>query len=594
MPLPRSSRRSLVPLLPFSFLAGIQDDIRELKLRDWKPRSMLVVESHEVALPSFPAIDVHNHLGSGKEFLVPERVAAYLQEMDAAGVRTVVNLDGGWDEELAETIAALDDAHPGRFLTFAQIDFGGIDDAKWTERETERLRAGFRAGAKGLKFHKSLGLSYRYADGRLMPVDDPKLAPILELCAEHDKPVMIHTADPAAFFTPLDAQNERWHELNEHPGWLFHGEGFPAREELLARFLRVVERHPRTTFIGAHFGNNAEDLGAVGRWLDRYPNLVVDIDARISELGRQPFTARRFFLEHQDRILFGTDTTPWRDAFRIYYRFLETDDEYFDCSASHHLQGFWMIYGIDLPAQVLEKVYETNAERIFAGELAPAGPRAAQVVRPMLRVARCEDFEVDGWGSAPQWTSAAWQDLWPRDPKVRGDLTRIRVLYSATGIYFHVQCADGKISATIQEDFADLWKEDAFEVFLWPDDRIPLYLEYEISPLGHELVLLVPRLEGQQLGWRPWHYEGARRVVKTTRVNGGSKEPGSRVTGWSAELFFPFALFAPLQNVPPAPGTIWRANFYRMDYDEGTAAWEWSQIGSSFHEIESFGSLVFD
>jgi predicted TIM-barrel fold metal-dependent hydrolase len=179
---------------------------------------------------------------------------------------------------------------------------------------------------------------------------------------------MIHTADPAAFFTPLDRFNERWHELNEHPAWLFYGEKFPPREQLMAQLEHVVARQPRTTFIGAHFGNNVEDLATVGRWLEQYPNFVVDIDARISELGRQPYTARKFFLKYQDRILFGTDTTPRREAFRIYYRFLETDDEYFDCSASHHLQGFWMIYGIYLPREVLEKVYYKNAERILYGE----------------------------------------------------------------------------------------------------------------------------------------------------------------------------------------------------------------------------------
>ena len=176
----------------------------------------------------------------------------------------------------------------------------------------------------------------RYASGKLVPVDDPKLDPIWAMCAKYRRPVTIHTADPAAFFTPLDRFNERWHELNEHPGWLFHGRGLPSREELLAQRNRVMAKHPKTTFICAHFANNPEDLATVGSWLDAYPNMYVDIDARISELGRQPYSARRFFLEYQDRILFGTDTRPHRDAFRIYYRFLETDDEYFDPEKSHH------------------------------------------------------------------------------------------------------------------------------------------------------------------------------------------------------------------------------------------------------------------
>ncbi|MBM3999114.1 MAG: amidohydrolase [Planctomycetes bacterium] len=342
-------------------------DIRDLKLGDWEPRSMMVTKVTEVPKPAFPVVDVHNHLGGGAAFLTADRVAAYLRVMDDTGVQTVVNLDGGWGDRLDETLAALDRAHPGRFLTFALLDFEGIDDPGWTDREAARLRAGFAAGAKGLKLHKSLGLSYRYADGKLMPVDDPKLDPIWDLCAEFNRPVMIHTSDPAAFFTPLDRFNERWHELNSHPNWLFHGDKFPSRQALHEQRNRAIAKHPRTTFVCAHFGNNPEDLATVGKWLDTYPNLFIDLDARISELGRQPYSARRFLMKYQDRILFGTDTTPRAEAYRIYYRFLETDDEYFDAAASHHRQGFWNIYGVFLPPDVLKKVYQDNAKRILYG-----------------------------------------------------------------------------------------------------------------------------------------------------------------------------------------------------------------------------------
>jgi predicted TIM-barrel fold metal-dependent hydrolase len=340
-------------------------DIRSLKLADWQPRSMLKTKVTRVSRPAYPVIDVHNHLGGGAETLTKERVDSYLRDMDDAGVRTVVNLDGGWDNRLSETVAALDQAHPGRFLSFALINFSGFEYEGWSERETEQLRKSFEAGAKGLKFHKSLGLSYRDDDEVLLAIDDPRLDPIWELCGEWNKPVMIHTADPAAFFTPLDRYNERWHELNEHPNWLFHGDKFPSREELLNQRNRVIAKHPKTTFIGAHFGNNPEDLETVGKWLDQYPNFYVDIDARISELGRQPYSARRFFLKYQDRIMFGTDTRPDAQAYRLYYRFLETDDEYFDTAESHHRQGFWMIYGIFLPKPVLEKIYHTNAARLL-------------------------------------------------------------------------------------------------------------------------------------------------------------------------------------------------------------------------------------
>jgi predicted TIM-barrel fold metal-dependent hydrolase len=337
-----------------------------LRLADWQPRSMLITKVTRVDRPAFPVVDVHNHLGGGAAFLTPDRVAQYLATMDEAGVKTIVNLDGGWGRHLKETLSALDEAHRGRFLTFALIDFQGIDDEGWTEREVRRLRESFDMGAKGLKVHKTLGLSYRYADGRLVPVDDPKLDAIWSTCGKYKRPVMIHTADPAAFFTPLDRFNERWHELMAHPDWVFSGDRYPSFQELLAQCRRVVERHPETTFVGAHCGNCAEDLETVGKWLDKCPNYYVDIDARISELGRQPYSARRFLIKYQDRIMFGTDTTPQTDAYRLYYRFLETDDEYFDTAQSHHRQGFWMVYGVFLPRDVLEKLYRKNAERVLA------------------------------------------------------------------------------------------------------------------------------------------------------------------------------------------------------------------------------------
>lgn len=562
-------------------------DIRDLKLKDWEPRSMMVTKTTVVEKPMFPVIDVHNHLGGGKERLTPETVKRYLAEMDAAGVRTVVNLDGGWDDRLKETLAALDEAHPGRFLTFALVNFAGIDDDGWGDREAKRLEAGFKAGAKGLKFHKTFGLSTRYRSGKLVPVDDPKLDPIWEVCAKHHKPVVIHIADPAAFFTPLDRFNERWHELNSNPGWLFFGEQFPKRQDVLDALHRVIARHPKTTFVNTHFGNNAEDLASVAEKLDKYPNMYVDIDARISELGRQPYTARRFFLKYQDRIMFGTDTNPRREAYRVYYRFLETDDEYFDCSASHHRQGFWNIYGIFLPPDVLEKVYRTNAERVLG--LKPDEPARE------LRVTAADDFEVTGDGKNAAWAKAAWEPLHARGKDGHPYEAKVKVLYSKTGLYVLFSGTDAKLTATFTEDNTNLWTEDVYEVFLWPDERDPVYFEYEISPLNRELPILVPNLGDRFLGWLPWHYEGKRKTRKATAAVGGDVKSGADVKGWSAEVFLPYELLVPLRNQPPKPGTRWRANFYRMDYDGGKqSSWDWSRVGPSFHEYRKFGTLVFE
>lgn len=591
------SRTLLVALFFTAACAGSTaaeqpEDIRQLKLKDWQPRSMLVTKTTDLPKPAYPAIDVHNHLGGGKQWLTADRVAGYLTEMNEAGVRTVVNLDGGWGTQLKETLAALDEAHPDRFLTFALLDFGGLDDPAWSQREASRLEESFRAGAKGLKFHKSLGLSYRFQNGKLLGPDDPKLDPIFAVCAKYQRPVMIHTADPAAFFTPLDRFNERWHELNEHPNWLFYGSQFPRREELLAQFVRAVEKHPQTTFIGAHFGNNVEDLAAVAAWLDKYPNLMIDIDARISELGRQPYTARKFLLRYQDRVMFGTDTTPRREAFRIYYRFLETDDEYFDCAASHHLQGFWMIYGVHLPSEVLQKIYFRNAQRVLFG-LRPAAESAA--APKTLKVPRTADFEITGEGAAPAWQAASWEPLARRSADGHPYDAKVKVLYSERGLYVLMSGSDRKLTATMQEDFQDLWNEDVWEFFLWPDPRQTVYFEYEISPLGKELPILIPNFEQRFLGWRPWHYDGPRRIRKAVKATPGPAASGTAASAWTAEVFVPYELLAPLGNVPPKPGATWRANFYRVDYDDGrTTSWHWSPVGKSFHEFEKFGTLQFE
>ena len=215
--------------------------------------------------------------------------------------------------------------------------------------------------------------------------------------------------------------------------------------------------------------------------------------------------------------------------------------------------------------------------------------------RKTLNVAHSDDFTITGDGSAAAWNKAAWEPLIKREEKGRDDQTRFKAIYSDKGLYFLMQGADKKITAAMNEDFMDLWKEDVFEVFLWPDEKAALYFEYEISPLGYELPILVPNFSGKFLGWRPWHYEGDRKIQKATTVQGGSKTSGSAATGWTAEFFIPYALLTPLQNVPPKSGTTWRANFYRVDHDDGQrSAWDWSRVGPSFHEIQNFGMLRFE
>lgn len=220
--------------------------------------------------------------------------------------------------------------------------------------------------------------------------------------------------------------------------------------------------------------------------------------------------------------------------------------------------------------------------------------QAQPAARPQLVVKLTDDFEVTGRGDNAAWTRTPWTALNRRQQDGHPYDTRFKMLYSGTGLYFLMEGTDRKLTATMSEDFMDLWKEDVFEVFLWTDERHPIYFEYEISPLNHELPILVPNFGGQFLGWRPWHYEGARATRKATTTMGGPKTSNASIEGWRAEFFMPYDLLKPLQNVPPKAGTRWRANFYRMDHDDGkTTQWDWTRVGGSFHEYEKFGELLF-
>jgi hypothetical protein len=219
----------------------------------------------------------------------------------------------------------------------------------------------------------------------------------------------------------------------------------------------------------------------------------------------------------------------------------------------------------------------------------------AQPEAKVLHVRPTADFPVTGNGEAPAWQTVPWEPLALRGADRLPYQTRVKTLYSKTGLYVLMEAEDRTLTATMKEDFLDLWNEDVFEFFLWPDERHTVYFEYEISPLGYELPILIPNFEGKFLGWRPWHYEGPRQTQKATTAIGGPKESGARVTGWKAEVYVPYDLLRPLQNVPPQPGTRWRANFYRMDYDDGkNTGWDWSRVGPSFHDFTKFGTLVFD
>jgi predicted TIM-barrel fold metal-dependent hydrolase len=339
-------------------------------LKNFHPQSKLVTRTTHVDGPRFPVVDAHNHLaepfGGGWDH---KSLAELLDRLDEAGVTHYVDLDGGWGEEiLASHLDYFKNAAPDRF----QI-FGGVEWFRWRkmgdgfpEWAAGRLRAQKERGAQGLKIWKPLGLHVEDHNDKLVDVDDERLIPIWETAGELGLPVMIHVADPVAFFDPIDETNERWEEIGEHPDWAFTSPPYPPFMHIINGLWNLVNRHPNTTFIGAHVGCYAENLGWVGQMLDECPNYYIDISARIGELGRQPYTARKFFIQYQDRILFGLDAGPSRKEYRLYYRFLETDDEYFNYNPSEiPLQGRWYVCGLYLPDDVLKKVYSENAKKVL-------------------------------------------------------------------------------------------------------------------------------------------------------------------------------------------------------------------------------------
>lgn len=332
---------------------------KELVLGDYQPESMLAAENRRVLKARYPVIDIHFHLGSMKNLSADELARA----MDVCGVAKVVNLDGA---ARPEEFRDFKDKYPDRFIMFAQIGF--------TENQMDLLEKAVNMGAKGLKVSKVLGLGIMGKSGKLAAVDDPRFDPIWSKAAELGIPVLMHISDPTPFFQPVDKFNERYEELSDFPQWSYHSPYFPSKETLLKQRENVLRKHPDTVFIGAHMGDNAEDLNYVAYLLDKYPNYYVDISARLPELGRQPYTAREFFIKYQDRILFGSDGgyalggEGWEPErfYRTYFEFLETDNEYFEYPlADIQKQGRWRIYGVNLPDEVLQKIYYKNAAKIL-------------------------------------------------------------------------------------------------------------------------------------------------------------------------------------------------------------------------------------
>ncbi|MBM3824304.1 MAG: hypothetical protein FJ404_15695 [Verrucomicrobia bacterium] len=560
------------------------------------PAARVMAESWRKRLGPPPAIiDLHQHIAS-----TPHHLDRALRIMDAANIRLAVNLSGGvvtrsgdqpspfernW--QLAQKTA------PDRFLLYFNLDYSNWDSPEWPGRAIQQVETAHRLGAAGLKEFKRLGLYLRDGAGKLITVDDPKLDGVWRRCGELGLPVSIHVADPRAFWLPYDERNERWKELRDHKPWWFGDPAkYPPREELLAALNRVIARHPQTTFVCVHFANNAEDLDWVEASLDRYPNMMADLAARVPELGRHdPERLRQLFHRHQDRIVFATDfqvhdrlilgssgdEPPPGDEdalvfFLKYRRWLETRDR--DWPHMTPIQGDWTIRSIGLSAEVLRKIYYDNARRILIRSM----PLPAMTAK---RIGR--DFALDGalrhgsWRGAEEVLVDSTLREGIRRPEYR---TTVRVLWSDHFLYLGYRAPFDRMTVftppEMKGERLGLWDRDVVEAFIASDPARPeVYTEFEVAPTGEKLDLtLTP--DRKDFEWSSG-FEAATRVDRRGGV-------------WTCEMRIPLAA---LSSKPPRAGDRWRLNLYRHQAATRTFL-AWSPTATrTAHTPHRFGWLRF-
>jgi len=335
---------------------------QEMTVEAYEPRSTLKVPGGPVTRAKFPFVDAHGHLRGGD----PARIDQMVKTMDELNMATFVNLSGGSGEGLKANIAATKGRYPGRFVAYANVDFSGIGQPGWGEKAAAQLEADVLAGAQGLKIYKNLSMFQTDSDGKRVAADDPRIDPVWAKAGGLGIPVLIHVGEPSPFWDPWDEHNERWLELKMFPR---RRRDDPARfasfEQTMGEQHNLFRNHPDTIFINAHLGWLGNDLARLGKLLDELPNVYTELGAVLAELGRQPITGAAFMEKYQDRVLMGKDSWDPIEGYHVYFRVLETRDEYFDYYRKRH--AHWKMYGLGLSDEVLEKIYFRNALEIIPG-----------------------------------------------------------------------------------------------------------------------------------------------------------------------------------------------------------------------------------
>lgn len=542
-------------------------------------------------------IDLHMHI-EAKE----ERYRRALKIMDAAGIGIGINLSGGTvtkgpngePSDFEKNKALVDRLAPGRILLYFNLDFTGWDEPGFSENAVKQAERAKELGAAGFKQEKTLGLYLRDSKGQLIKIDDPRLDPFWERLGQLGMPVSIHVGDPAAFWLPFDKNNERWEELRDHKSWWFGDSNkFPPRMDLVNALDRVVARHRGTTFVCVHFGNNPEKVDWVDAALDRNPNMMIDLAARLPEIGRQdPQKLHAFFVKHQDRIIFATDfmvysrlilgsagdaERPTDEDAQVFYdkewRYLETWDK--DWKHMTPIQGNWTISSIGLPASVLRKVYFDNALKILARSIPKPIVHAKHVT---------EEPKIDGVLDEEVWQMAApaHVEYSSENYTARPDLaTTVRVLWTDNHLYFGWECPFTALTvfdpANTKDERIGLWEKDVVEMFIGPDPgKIKRYGEYEVSP-SNEWVDLICDLPDKDFAWNGG-LESAVKVDTQRKV-------------FTVEIRLNVDK---LTEKKPTPGARWTLNLYRIDRANKAFLAFSPVLTGSFHTPEKFGVLEFE